>query len=149
MPLYLGANNNRVRSENGLNIKIGFKFLTSLITSFLPYSNVLCLEHSKGFPNACSLSKYTETRSTRRQDIMDISGAIHKAQHEVSTLRYLVLHEALGSWGKMCSRSRLQDRQHEDRLIMYSSLLYSSTGVHKTEESVWGLILRKEANVRM
>ena len=32
---------------------------------------------------------------------------------------------------------------------MYSSLLYSSTGVHKTEESVWGLILRKEANVRV
>ena len=81
---------------------------------------------------------------------MYISGAIHKAQHEVSALRYLVLHEALGSWGKTCSRSRLQDRQHEDRLIMYSSLLYiSSTGVHKTEESVWGLVLRKEANVRV
>ena len=31
---------------------------------------------------------------------------------------------------------------------MYSSLLYS-TGVHKTEEPVWGLILRKEANVRV
>ena len=38
---------------------------------------------------------------------------------------------------------------NEDRLIMYSSLLYSfsSTGVHKTEEPVRGLILRIEANV--
>ena len=115
VPLYLGANNNRVRSENELNIKIGFKFSTTFITYFLPHSNFLCVEHLKGFPNACSLSKYTdEIRSTRRQGIIYISGAIHKAQHEVSTLRYLVLQEALGSWGKMCSRSRLQDRQHKN-----------------------------------
>ena len=101
MSPYLGANNNRVRSENGLDIQIGFKSLTALITYFLPHSNFLCVEHLKGFPNACSLSKYTdEIRSTRRQGVIYISGAIHKAQHEVSTLRYLVLQEALGSWGE-------------------------------------------------
>ena len=33
---------------------------------------------------------------------------------------------------------------NEDRLIMYSSRLYSSTGVHKTEESVWDLYYVKK-----
>ena len=96
------------------------------------------------------------------------SGAIHKVQHEMSNLRYLVLHTGSARFmrgkrlGQGCriDSTKIYTPYYHDRVTVFnedrlttctinSSLLYSSTGVHKTEESVLGLILRKEANVRV